>query len=277
MLVVTITSDWGNNSYYFPVLKGKLYSLFDLRNGGGVCKSDVVVDVISNSIDPFNIVQGCFVLKNSYLNYPSGSIHLMGVNSNLKDGVEMVAVNFNGHWIIAPNDGRFSLIVGAENMDNGLKCYKIPLSEGGDSFNSINQYVKGVDLILKGGVYSELDACDLKVSGGGLPTMLNDRIIGKIMYVDTYGNAISNISKELFIKLYKMWISQNGKGPYLTIYVNGPQLRMQNIFNNYCDVNEGESLAIFNSLGLLEFAINKGNFSKIEGVEVNNEVMIKLY
>ena len=74
-----------------------------------------------------------------------------------------------------------------------------------------------------------------------------------------------------------LWMNSQPHDPQFRIYVGGPQLSLDMIYDRYDDVESGEDVALFNSTGLLEFAINNGNFSKVEGVEPNCEIMIKFY
>ncbi len=268
MPIVTITSDWNDSSYYLPLLKGKILSAIP----------GVVFETISNSIEPFNIPQGCFVLKHSYRNFPKGTIHLMGVNSEPTENSPMIAVQHAGEWIVAPNDGRFSLLLGAAAIENGKAvAYEIPLPQEFSTFMAAECFTAAVDAVTNGTFASTLRVCGIKSVSGALPTVLPDRIIGKIVYIDSYGNAISNITREDFARGYMMWSGSNPNDPEFRIYVGGPQLTLDMIYNGYNDVDSGMDVALFNSIGLLEFAINNGSFSKVEGIGPNCEIMIKFY
>ena len=59
------------------------------------------------------------------------------------------------------------------------------------------------------------------------------------------------------------------------IYVQGPYLKLESISEGYWDVEPGEEVAFFNSLELLELAINSGNFAAVEGIDTTAEVLIK--
>lgn len=278
MPIITITSAWRDASYYLPVLKGKIYSLFDSGVIRGASVTDVIFENLCSSIEPFNIPQGCFVLKNSFKHFPKGSIHLMAIDSEPKEGINMVAVQYLGQWIVGLNDGRFSLIIDPVAIDKGMAvAYEIPPIKDFSTFMESDLFVKGIEHIVAGTFASELQVCDLKSVGGGMPAVMEDRIIGKIVYIDSYGNAISNISRDSFARCYVMWHAKNETEPSFKIFVGGPHLVMDMIYDSYDDVEFGADVALFNSAGLLEFAINKGNFSTVEGVEANCEIMIKFY
>lgn len=276
MPIVTITSDWGNTSYYLPVMKGRMHSLF-AKNGVGYTEN-IVFETISNAVEPFNIPQGCFILKNSFRSFPKGTIHLMAVESEPKEGVEMVAVQYAGHWFITPNDGRISLLAAPSAIEKGEAVgYAIPLPDKFSTFMACDLFAAAVGAICRGTFASEFKVCSLRSVAGGMPAVMEDRIIGKVASVDSFGNAITNISLETFAKGYRLWCANNNEEPGMQIFVGGPSLVLDMIHSRYDDVEAGMDLALFNSAGLLELAINKGNFCKVEGVEQNTEIMIKFY
>lgn len=278
MPIVTVTSDWNDSSYYLPVLKGRLLSLFWEGKAGNYGPGDLHVENICSSVEPFNIPQGCFILRNSFRSFPEGTIHLMAVDSEPSPDVEMVAVQYAGHWFVTPNDGRFSLVAEPAAIEKGEAVgYSIPPPRNFSTFMACSLFAAAVSAICRGAVASELQVCSLRGAAGGMPAVMEDRIIGKVVHVDSYGNAITNISRETFARGYMMWHSVYGCDPEFEIYVGGPRLVLDMIHNCYMDVECGMDVALFNWAGLLELAINRGNFAKVEGVEANTEIMIKFY
>lgn len=278
MPIVTVTSDWNNSSYYLPVLKGRLLSLFLQGEAGDYGVAQLRIEEICNTVAPFNIPQGCFILKNSFRSFPKGTIHLMAVESEPAEGVEMVAVQYAGHWFVMPNDGRISLLASPAAIEKGeVVGYALPAPEKSSTFMACEYFVAAVGAVCRGTFASELQVCALKSVSGGMPAVMEDRIIGKVVYVDSYGNAITNISRETFARGYRLWYTRNMEDPCFEIFVGGPGLVLDMIYNRYDDVGSGMDVALFNCAGLLELAINKGNFCRVEGVEPNTEIMIKFY
>jgi S-adenosylmethionine hydrolase len=94
-----------------------------------------------------------------------------------------------------------------------------------------------------------------------------------IIYIDSYGNAITNISKSLF--------DQYSKGRDFSIHLPRPRYDITAISSNYSDVPEGETLALFSSGGNLMVAINKGvesmggGANKLLGLRLNDIVQVE--
>jgi S-adenosylmethionine hydrolase len=63
--------------------------------------------------------------------------------------------------------------------------------------------------------------------------------------------------------------------PDFVVYVGGPHLKFDEISDGYHSVSPADEVAFFNSLGLLELAVNRGNFASLEGVDTTTEVMVK--
>lgn len=265
MHIITIISDWTNYDYYLPKLTGEISCLL----------LDARIINLSNSVNLFNIPQACFILKNSYKSFPAGSIHLIAVNSEPTKELGMVIVRYEGHWFVGLNDGRFSLLLeqGKENLQP--LAYSLPVPDSFSTFMACGLFVKAIDFIVQNKVENVLESVPVKIVGSDIPSIMEDRIIGHVVYIDSYGNVITNISKEIFARGYINWKANHEHDPDFVIFVEGPYLKIYTIHNNYNDVQSGCTIALFNSAGLLELAINKGNFAQVENIDTTAEVMIK--
>ncbi|MEF9931293.1 MAG: SAM-dependent chlorinase/fluorinase [Bacteroidales bacterium] len=265
MCTVTITSDWTNYDYYLPKLIGEISCL----------QCDTKIINISNSVKPFNIPQACFILKNTYKSFPLESIHLIAVNSEPTQEAGMVIVKYDGHWFVGINDGRFALLLDHIKLNVSTLVYLLPSPTVFSTFMACGLFTRAIDLITQNIVEKELETTVLKLVGSDVPSIFEDKIIGHVVYIDSYGNAITNISKEHFAKGYITWRSNHENDPDFVIFVRGPYLKIYTIHNNYTDVQNGCTVALFNSAGLLELAINSGNFAQIENIDTTAEIMIK--
>jgi S-adenosylmethionine hydrolase len=267
MPVITITSDWKNSDYYLPVLKGRIMSLFQ----------EVSVVDITNAAKSFDVSQACFILKNSYRSFPKGSIHLITVGSGNILSKELVVVKANGHYFIGENDGRFSLLLddvvssGGE-IDAGVVECKLRMGPMAEA----DYYCRGIAAVLNG---DQLQSVSLVKSGSDKAVVMIDKIIGRVVYIDSYGNAITNISQHDFMKVFGLMMDAGCESeedmPDFVIYAGGPHLRFDEISDGYDSVSPGNEVAFFNSLGVLELAVNRGDFASLEGVDTTTEVMVK--
>ena len=255
MVIVTITSDWRDGSYYLGALKGAILSL----------SQSVTVVEITNSIPSFDILQEAFVLKSCYNHFPEGSIHLMCVMSEPMHDAPMVILYAEGHYFIGVNDGRFSHLF----SNPPAICFEIlrERSRFESTFSSLELFRNGIEIILSNSFENKTVASDVKEETIAEVVYNDNGIVGKVLYIDSFGNAITNIEKRLFDTL------QRGRG--YTIYARGPYNKISKISKGYRDSLPGAAIALFNSLGLLELAINQGNISELEGLTPSSEVRIK--
>jgi S-adenosylmethionine hydrolase len=100
-----------------------------------------------------------------------------------------------------------------------------------------------------------------------LPTIDESLISGSIVYIDSYRNAFTNISRDLF--------EQIGKGRPFDIFIQSNHNRISRLNDWYGESSQGEMLALFNSIGLLEIAINGGNAADLLNLSINSPVRVK--
>ncbi len=251
MSIITLTSDWGTSDFYVGAVKGKILSH---------CKDAVIID-ISHKIQAFNTSQAAFVIRNAYLNFPAGTIHLLFVNTEPSPEKPFMAVKADGQYFIGTDNGIFSQICG----EHAEKIVKIK-SENNRSFSAFDVFcvaacsLAGGANILDLGV--EVKSYNIRIPLR--PTIENSTLTGSIIYIDSYQNAVTNISRELFEK-----VAQNRN---FEIYVQSKHYKISRISDFYNEVPVGELLALFNSVDLLEIAINNGNAARLLNLDFNSTV-----
>jgi S-adenosyl-L-methionine hydrolase (adenosine-forming) len=255
MPIITLTSDWGLKDHYLASVKGKILA----------SNQDVNIVDISHHITPFNIEHAAFVIKNSYQDFPEGSIHLIGVNTEESDKYSHVVVYHNKHYFIGTDNGIFSMIFD----DQPEKVFELNVPQDTDffTFSARDRFVKAALHLANGDPVEELGNPLKKIQTKMLfkPAVEKSLIKGMVIHIDAYENLITNITKDLFDKV--------GKGKKLSIQLRGVKIRT--IDESYLDVPTGETVAVFGSNGHLEIAINQGNASSLLGISVNDAIRIE--
>jgi S-adenosylmethionine hydrolase len=254
MSIVTLTSDWNLNDYYSAAVKGKILSR---------CPGTLVVD-ITNQIPPFNIALAAFQLKNAYRHFPADTIHIIAVNGETKEKRPFVALKTNSQYFIGYDNGIFGLLL----EHDPTEAVRIDQSDAG-TFPELSVFAEAACQIIQSGTLSGLGSnyTQLYKQVPMLPAIEESVINGSVVYIDSYKNAFTNISRELF--------DQIGKGRPFEIFVQSNHNRIDRLNLNYSDSSLGEMLALFNSLGLLEIAINGGNATDLLNLALNSSVRIK--
>jgi S-adenosylmethionine hydrolase len=255
MPIITLTTDWNSNDYYLGALKGKILSQ---------CPDAVIVD-ICHQIQPFNIHQASFIIRNSFPNFPQGTIHIIGVNTEGGTDSPFLIIKYENHYFIGTDNGIFGLLFSAEpEMIISIKTKeKIP------GFSGISLLTDAACRLYKG-VQPESLGTSVKSFKKRIPirAAIDESVInGSVIYIDSYKNAITNISRELFERV--------GKNRPFEIFVRSNHYKIDRINDFYHETSPGEILAIFNSIGLLEIAMNMGNVAELLDLSVNSSVRVK--
>jgi S-adenosylmethionine hydrolase len=257
MSFITLTTDFGTKDHFVGAVKGAIYSeLADAK----------IVD-ITHHISPFNITETAYILKNSYKSFPEGTIHIVGVDSELSIDNKHIAIELDNHFFVCPDNGIISMIA---SEIQPTKIVEINIHDRIESsFPVLDVFVKVACFIARGGnltvigketfEFKKLIEIQPKVN------QKQTQIIEVVLYIDNYGNVITNISKKMFNDI--------GKGR--NYKVNASRYSFTKIFNKYNEITginskdsrqfDGNKLAIFNSAGFLEIAVYRSNLNTVGG------------
>lgn len=259
MSIITLTSDLGTKDSYLASVKGSIYSQLETAK---------IVD-ITNDISPFNIQQAAYVLRNCFKDFPHGTIHIISVDDELSIKNEHLAVKANGHYFIGVDNGLFSLLL---NEVKAEKIVRLNISQTTNcmTFATKNIFVPAACHLARGGtmeiIGTEVD--DFEVKRTELKAVIEkDMIRGAVIYVDSYGNATTNISKEVFEGVQK--------GRNFSILFGREDEQITNISTKYKEVPQSEKLAIFGENNLLQIAINQGKANKLLGLNLHEIIRIE--
>ncbi|MBN2681319.1 MAG: SAM-dependent chlorinase/fluorinase [Bacteroidales bacterium] len=255
MSIITLTTDWGNDGYYISAVKGLIY---------GKNPETRIID-ISHSLPLFSVVQAAFILRNTFRNFPEGTIHIIGINSENTKTHPHIILKYEGHFFIGSDNGIFGLLL--ESSPELI----VALEEKETTFPELDVFTQAAIFLINGRKPEELGEIkdDYYRLYDILPTIGNNLINGKVIHIDSFGNAITNISKELFEEV--------GTGKKFDIFMQSNAYKLNKISKKYVETPEGEFLAVFNSCNLLELAINKGKIAELIKLSTNSVIRIKFY
>jgi S-adenosylmethionine hydrolase len=265
MAVITLISDYGWKDPYTAALKGHLLSEIE---------SCTLVD-ITHSIPPFNLRETAHVLNNSYHHFPKNTIHLLCVDEELREGRKVMAMFFDDHFFIGLDNGLFGLII-QERKDFEMVDVDTVLLE--DAKTSREKFTIIAGHLHRGGKLSMLGKKTTVFNQFKIPkaTLSNNdsTIIGIVMYIDHFGNAVTNVTRNLFEDV--------AKGRSFEIIIPLVRKAITKVLKGYGEANNsGSSIAVFNSNGLLEIAIYKpgGQFNNgahtLLGLSLDDAITIK--
>lgn len=256
MAIITLTTDLGSKDFYQAALKGSLLKLLPTAN---------LVD-ITHDIAAFNIPHAAFVLKNAFHYFPENTVHFIGIDSVYHERSRYLALRYKKHYFVGSDNGIFSLLFDEEpseiveiNIMQDLNFLHFPLSD---------ILAKAACHLANGGKLTEigLPIEHLEKRMTLQPVIEGDIIRGSVIYIDSFQNVITNITKDLFTKQQK-----NRK---FSLYFRRNE-SISSLSWHYNEVPEGEKLCLFGISNHLEIAINKGNASGLLGLHLGDIVRIE--
>ena len=252
MSIITLTTDFGNKDFFVSSVKGAVLS--EVKNA-------MIIDV-SNEIQPYNHSEAAYILKNAYKNFPKGTIHIVGVESELTPENRHIAMAFEGHYFIGSDNGIFSMI---KDDLKAEKIVEINIHEKeSSSFSVLDVFVKVAAHISRRGKLEVIGKIikSIKQITNINPVVNNkaNQILGSVIYIDNYGNVVTNINRKFFNEIRK---SRDYK-------IFARTVKFENIYENYSGAidfsnpkekreEDGKKIAIFNSANHLELGIYKSN------------------
>lgn len=258
MAIITLTTDFGEKDHFAGAIKGAIYSeLEEIR----------IVD-ISHSVSPFNISEAAYIIQNAYSSFPKGTIHLIGIDSELNPENKHIAVKLDDHYFICANNGIMSMICAEISPE---KIVEINIHDRVETnFPVLDIFVKVACHIARGGTLDVIGKVinTIKPIKNLIP-FINDeqnQIIGTVIYVDNYGNVVTNIKRKFFESVQKT-------RPYEVFARNHKFDKIHNKFSDIINFEieetkrnvEGKGLVVFNSSGYLEIAVYKSNCTTVGG------------
>jgi S-adenosylmethionine hydrolase len=256
--IITLTTDFGPSSPYVAQMQGVVLS---------ICRDVDLVD-ISHAIGPQNIREGAVVLADATRRFPAGTIHVAVVDPGVGTSRRIVYAELGEQRYVTPDNGLLSLladrhqpkrVVALENSD-----YWLPQP---------SQTFHGRDIMAP--VAAHL-AAGLDPKQLGRPrdaiVMLNwpqpkksaSSVAGEILYIDSFGNLISNIGDTDVQAL--------GDPASLVVDCGGRKIR--GVVPTYGAALNGEFVALFDSQGRLEVAVVGGNAARELQAQVGEAIVV---
>ena len=275
MAIITLTTDFGEKDHFAGAIKGAIYSeMPDVR----------IVD-ISHSVSPFSIPEAAYIIQNAYSSFPQGTIHVIGIDSEINPENKHIAVKLDGHFFVCANNGIMSMIC-AEIAPE--KIVEINIHDKiVSSFPVLDVFVKVATHLARGGTLEVIGkVIDTIKPIKNIHPFVNEektQIIGSIIYIDNYGNVVTNIRKSFFEKI------QKGRD----FEISARNYKFKTIYKKYSDIvnfdiseekrnDEGRGVVVFNSSHYLEIALYKsntdtvGSASTLMGLKLMDTVTINI-
>lgn len=255
--IITLLTDFGTRDPYVAIMKGVIYRIVP----------DVVIVDITHEIQPGNIRQASFVLSYSSAYFPNGTIHVSVVDPGVGTSRHGLIVQTDNAFFVLPDNGLISQVVRKIPPRQIIhltepRFWLNPVSNtfhGRDIFAPVAAHLaSGIPTIQMG-----VEVKDINIIPCSVPDMKgNGSIEGEVMYIDRFGNCITNISHD-YISEAKKWV----------VKVCGKTI--DRIVTTYGVAEHGEVVALVGSSDYLEIATRNCSASLTLSISVGDKVLLE--
>lgn len=258
MGIIALITDFGRNDWFAGEMKGAM-----LR----VAPDATFID-ITDDISPGDIRSAAFTLLACYRTFPAETVFCIVVDPGVGSGRAMIAAKSKNYFFVGPDNGVLSWALKKEGtcqvrrIENESLMPKLVSNtfHGRDIFGPIAAHLsQNIDFDKIGSPYSDL----LELPW---PILVRDKsyLVGNVIHVDRFGNALTTIDNEALLTLENTPTKVN-------LVKHGTELPLRSFFQ---EVPTGEGLAYIGSAGYLEIAINNANASTIFGLHIGDKVEV---
>jgi S-adenosylmethionine hydrolase len=256
--IVTLTTDFGTRDPFVGAMKGVMLSIHP----------EVRIVDITHGISPHDIGEAAFVLRESCPYFPAGTIHVAVVDPGVGSARRAIIVETERYCFVGPDNGLFGWLgeTGTVRRVVTVTNRDLMRPKVSATFHGRDVFAPAAAHLAKGMVVSafgpevtdwvRLELPEPKIEGA--------RLFGRVVRVDRFGNAITNVSEEAFRAFA-------GDGAF---EIGAGTVRFGEIVRSYASVSDGEPLALFGSSGVLEVSVNGGRASEILGLAKDDTVWV---
>jgi len=258
--IITFTTDFGTKDPFIGQMKGIIKRI----------NPETEITDITHEITPHNIKEAAVVTALSYKYFPSRTIHLVVVDPTVGSTRRPLLVVTENYYFIGPDNGIFSLVYKKEKMllrvihitaDHYFLKKESPTFQGRDLFAPVAAWLsKGIPVDNFGEEIE--DYVRLPFPEPSRPA--KGAIEGEIIYIDRFGNAMTNITSDILIPHIK-------EGKKLTVIFKGKKVPMKSI---YTEAEDKDLYCLINSFEHLELFVYRGDASKEFNISVGDIVGI---
>jgi hypothetical protein len=249
MGIITLISDFG--AYYPAVMKAVIL---------GIAPDATIIDV-THEITPQNVHEAAFILRETVRYFPRGTVHIAVVDPTVGTKRRGLVVAAGGHYLVGPDNG---LLIPAARSLGDFEVLQIEKAAKSSTFHGRDVFAPVGAHIFMGRLrnleptptYVDLLLHEPRSSG--------QTVSGTILYVDRFGNCVTNIPGTLMIKR---------SGFNSTHLLNG--VTAIRFVQTYDDVAQGCPLLTVGSFDLIEIAVNKGNAATEFSLKLGDRITLE--
>jgi len=258
---IILLTDFGNSSSYVGIIHGVIKSI----------NPDVNIIDLTHQVTPQSIIEANYILKSSYHYFPKNSIFVSVIDPTVGSDRNIILIKTEDYSFIAPNNGLLTNIIddftNSEIIEVSNNLYFLEnisnTFHGRDVFAPVAaHFSNGTKFDKFGKKLLEEDIIKKNFEPKIIKTNHNDKIIiiGQVIHIDSYGNCITNITKEKYPNIK-------------SIRLENKSLTYEKIYSTFSDVDIDEDLIYWGSTGRIELSVNNGNFANKYDITLKTNII----
>jgi S-adenosylmethionine hydrolase len=272
---IALLTDFGTTDTYVGVMKAVM---------ANICPGVQFID-LTHAIPPQNVRAGALALLKSYRYFPSGTVFLVVVDPGVGGARRAIAVRAGEHAFIAPDNGILSYALGdfegyiAHELTN--PAYQLPVVS--DTFHGRDIFAPAAAHLAAGVPLESLGASVSPITQLPMPQLQveGQQISGQVIHIDHFGNIITNIGQLRWGQGDQLTFVPASGDSSLTIDANNAAIRVNgqsisSIRRSYSQTNPGDLLALVDSGGFLEVALNQGNAAAHLNITLDTPITLQI-
>jgi hypothetical protein len=264
--IITLLTDFGVESTYPSQMKGVILER----------QPDAVLVDMTHGVPPHDVRTAAFMLAAAAPAFPEGTVHLTVIDPGVGGTRRVLVAEADGRLHVAPDNGILTLVAQGRRLfgpDAGPATvvavedethYRRDVSStfhGRDVFAPLAAALAGgVDIESLGPAIDDFDRVDLP-----LPERDGDTVRGEVLYVDPFGNLVTNVPGSMLDRFDRSQVEMRVCGAVI-----------RGLCRAYCDVPPGILLAYIGSAGLVELAVNQQSASVRLAAGIGTRVTVHL-
>ena len=262
--LVVVLTDFGTADFYVGAMVGAMYTV----------NPQLRITTITHEIEPFNVAEGSYVLAQVAPEFPRGTVFLAIVDPGVGTSRRSIVVeSLDQKLFVAPDNGLLTGVMDKLGMARAFEIANPAVMRKGkasSTFHGRDIYGPVAAHLARGanpaGVGPEIaDLVRLPINEARREGSV---VMGSIVYIDRYGNMITNISRDL------MQETNFRTGSRINFTVNAKRITAT-LATTYGDVPRGAWLVLFNAQNYLEIARNMENAAKTLNVSAGMDVRLE--
>jgi S-adenosylmethionine hydrolase len=253
--IITLTTDFGEDSPYVAAMKGVIL---------GINSAARLID-LSHQVPPQDVPHAAYFLAESIPFFPTEALHVVVVDPGVGSERAILYVEVEKHRLLAPDNGCWTLLPGSPQRVIRIeepRYWRDAVSRtfhGRDIFAPTAAHLSsGLDPRRLGPVVSEWQRLERAACWP-----LEDGIGGEVLFVDHFGNLITNIP------------AARVERPPTMLTIDGQACPEFRWVRTYADSEPGRLVALISNSGFVEAAVAQGNAAKLLNVKRGASVVLR--